>query len=71
MQKLLTTGLYKRPDATWVKDINGVINDLEFVQKGRQEYIETRGQARKAINHVYSDPHPRVQELRKRYLERY
>jgi putative FmdB family regulatory protein len=71
MQKLLTTGMVKRPDASWVKDINGTINDLEEAQKGRQEYIETREQARKHINHAYRDPHPKVQELRKRYLERF
>jgi hypothetical protein len=69
--KAMTTGMVKRPDASWVKDINGTINDLEEAQKGRQEYIETREQARKHINHVYRDPHPRVQELRKRYLERF
>jgi putative FmdB family regulatory protein len=71
MQKLLSTGFIKRPDAGWVKDINGTINDLGEAKAGRQEYIETREQARKHINKVYSDPHPRVQELRKRYLERY
>lgn len=72
LQKLLTTGLYKRPDASWIKDVNGFgLNDLEYVRKGKQEFIETREQARAAIDRVYSDPHPRVQELRKRYRERY
>lgn len=70
-QKLLNTGLYKRPDAEWVKDINGTINDLGEAQAGRQEYIETREQARAHIERVYADKHPAVQKLRQRYLERY
>jgi putative FmdB family regulatory protein len=72
LEKLMSTGFFKRPDATWIKDVNGFgLNDLEYVHQGRQEYIETREQARKAINRVYSDPHPNVQKLRKRYLERF
>jgi putative FmdB family regulatory protein len=71
MQKLLTTGMVKRPDATWVADINGTINDLGEAQSGRQEYITTREQARDHIKKVYSDPHPNVQKLKTRYLERY
>lgn len=71
MQKLLTTGMVKRQDATWITQINGTINDLGEAQAGKQEYITTREQARSAINKTYSDPHPKVQELRKRYLERY
>ena len=69
--KAMTTGMVKRPDAEWVKDINGTINDLTEVHAGRQKQITTREQARSAINKTYSDPHPRVQALRKRYLERY
>lgn len=69
--KSLTTGYYKRPDATWIRDVNGYVNDMDEVRAGRQEYVETREQARKRINEMYSDPHPRVQALRKRYLERY
>lgn len=71
MQKLMSDGFVKRPDANWIKDINGAINDLGEAQRGKQEYIETREQARKHINRVYSDPHPRVQALRQRYLERF
>jgi hypothetical protein len=69
--KAMTTGAVKRQDATWITQINGTINDLGEVHAGRQENITTREQARSAINKTYSDPHPRVQELRKRYLERY
>ena len=69
--KLLVTGAVKRPDAPWIKDINGAINDLGEAQSGKQEYITTREQARKHIKHAYRDPHPRVQALRKRYLERF
>jgi hypothetical protein len=71
MRKLLTTGAVKRQDATWIAQINGTINDLGEAQAGKQEYITTREQARDHIKQVYSDPHPRVQELKKRYLERY
>jgi hypothetical protein len=71
MTKRLTTGLTKRSDSPWIKGINGTINDLGEAQAGKQEFITTREQARKAINQAYSDPHPAVQELRKRYLERY
>jgi hypothetical protein len=71
MRRMLTTGMVKRPDASWVADINGTINDLGEAQKGKQEYITTREQARKHIKHAYRDPHPKVQELKKRYLERF
>jgi putative FmdB family regulatory protein len=71
VRKLMTTGAVKRQDATWITQINGTINDLGEVHAGRQENITTREQARSAINKTYSDPHPKVQELRKRYLERY
>ena len=71
MQKLMTIGGVKRPDASWIASINGTINDLADARTGKQEFIETREQARAAINKTYSDPHPRVQALRKRYLERY
>jgi putative FmdB family regulatory protein len=71
VRKLLNTGAVKRPDASWITQINGTINDLSEAQSGKQEYITTREQARNHIKQVYSDPHPRVQELRKRYLERY
>ena len=69
--KAMTTGAIKRPDAPWITQINGTINDLGEVHAGRQEHITTREQARSAINKTYSDPHPNVQALRKRYLERY
>jgi putative FmdB family regulatory protein len=71
LRKAMTTGAVRRPDASWVKDINGTINDLADAQSGKQEYITTREQARAAINKTYSDPHPNVQKLRQRYLERY
>jgi hypothetical protein len=71
MLKAMTTGVVKRPDASWITQINGTINDLGEAQSGRQEYITTREQARSHIRKTYSDPHPRVQDLKKRYLERY
>lgn len=82
-RKKLTFGGIKRQDAPWIKDINGVVNDLEFAQRGKQEYIETRGQARKRISKLYADPYPepkhkkeeaankRVALLRQRYWERF
>ena len=70
-EKRHTFGGVKRNDAPWIRCVNGYMNDLEFVHQGKQEFIETRDQARAAINRMYSDPHPRVQELRKRYLERF
>lgn len=70
-RKLLTTGQVKRPDAAWIKDINGAVNDLGEARKGKQEYITTREQARKHIKQAYHDPHPSVQALKKRYLERF
>ena len=81
--KLMSFGGLKRPDAPWIRDINGYINDLEFVNKGREERIETREQARKKIKELYATPYPRakddsevaankrVGELRQRYLERF
>jgi hypothetical protein len=71
LAKAMTTGAAKRPDASWITQINGTINDLGEAQSGRQEYIRTREQARDRIEKVYSDPHPKVQELKQRYLERY
>ena len=84
MTKLLTTGAPKLPDPRWIDDCaNGAMNDLSEVQKGRQERITTREQARAKIKHDYRDPYPRastddqkaansrVRTLRTRYLERY
>ena len=73
MKKLLTFGSgenIKRPDAPWLRSLNGFLNDGEFVTKGKQKEITTREQARAAINRIYSDTNPKVQALRKRYLER-
>jgi len=69
--KLLNTGAVKRNDATWIKNINGIANDLEQAQSGKVPYIETREEARAKIKEMYSDPHPAVRQLRQEYLERY
>jgi putative FmdB family regulatory protein len=73
MRRLITLGHggVKRSDASWIRSVNGYLNDLEFAQKGKQEYISTREQARAHIEREYADPHPRVQERRKEYLERF
>ena len=83
MVKLLNTGAPKRPDAPWVKCINGFVNDLEMVNSGRMKKVETREDARSYINHLYKDPYKepknkheadankRVGALRQRYLERF
>jgi putative FmdB family regulatory protein len=84
MQKLLTTGAPKLPDAPWIEECaNGAMNDLTEVRRGRQEKITTREQARAKIRHDYREPYPRptterekaankrVGLLRTRYLERY
>jgi hypothetical protein len=51
--------------------VNGYLNDKDFAQRGKQEYISTREQARSYIEKEYSDPHPKVQELKKEYLDRF
>lgn len=86
MQKIISFGAgdnYRRPDAKWIEGVNGYMNDLEMVQRGKQEYISTREQARAQIKRLYADPYPeartkeevaankRVGLLRQRYLERY
>jgi putative FmdB family regulatory protein len=83
MEKLISAVFTKRPDATWVQDLNGFVNDLEMVNQGRMKKVETREDAKDYINHLYKDPHPepkhkheeaankRVGELRKRYLDRF
>lgn len=83
MVKLISAVFTKRPDATWVQDINGFVNDLEMVNQGRMKRVETREDARSYINHLYRDPHPepkykheeaankRVAAKRKEYLERF
>jgi len=60
----------KREEAPWFRTLNGYLNDLEKVRKGQMRPIETRSDYKDYINHLYRDPHPKVQELRKRYLER-
>lgn len=76
-------GGIRTSDPSWVQNINGIVNDLEFVQKGKQEKIETREQARRKIAEMYADPYKepktkseeaankRVGALRQRYTERY
>lgn len=84
MNKLLNTGAPKLPDAPWIDECaNGAMNDLAEVQRGTQERITTRKQARAKIRHDYRDPYrrpknddqvaanKRVGALRQRYLERY
>lgn len=73
MRRLISMGhgAYKRSDAPWIRTVNGYLNDKEFVENGRIEYIETREQARAHIERQYSDPDPKVQELKKEYLDRF
>jgi putative FmdB family regulatory protein len=73
MRRLISMGhgAYKRSDAPWIRSVNGYLNDKEFAQRGKQEYISTREQARAQIEREYSDPHPRVQELKREYLDRF
>ncbi len=84
MTKLLTTGAPRLPDPTWIDECaNGIMNDLEQVQRGKQPRITTREQARAKISRDYREPYPRprndkevaankrVGTLRQRYLERY
>lgn len=67
---LMTTGAIKREEASWYKDLDGVLNDKEYSAKGKMRKIETRSDYRDYVNHLYRDKHPKVQELRKRYLAR-
>lgn len=81
--KAMSTGFVKRPDAAWVKDVNGFMNDLERVQTGKEPEITTREQARSQIKRLYAEPYPkasnkkeveankRLSTLRTRYLERF
>jgi hypothetical protein len=84
LEKNMSDGFVKRSDARWIEECaNGAMNDLTEVQRGRQEMIATREQARAKIRHEYRDPYPRpstdsevaankrVGLLRTRYLERY
>ena len=67
---LVSAPAVARPDSPWYRTVNGNIDDLEKVRKGRQKRIETREDYREAVNRIYSDPHPRVQEIRWELLER-
>ena len=67
---LMTTGAIKREEAGWYRDLDGVLNDKEMSARGKMRRIETRSDYRDYVNHLYRDPHPRVQELKKRYLSR-
>ena len=67
---LMTTGAIKREEAAWYKDVNGILNDQELSSSGKMRKIETRQDYRDYVNHIYRDKHPKVQELRKRYLAR-
>lgn len=68
MRRLITLGAggIKRSDAPWIRSVNHFLNEPEY--DGR---IETREEARAHIEAKYSDPDPRVQELKKEYLERF
>jgi len=60
----------RRNDAEWVRDLNGIVNDHEMAMTGRMRKVETRDDYVDYVNHLYSDPHPRVQKLREEYLDR-
>jgi len=68
MRRLISIGHggVKRSDAAWIRSVNGYLNEPEY-----QGHIETREQARAHIEREYSDPDPKVQELKKEYLERF
>lgn len=73
LRRLITLGHggIKKSDAPWIRGVNGYLNDKELVEKGIVPRIETREQARAQIEREYSDPHPRVRELKKEYLDRF
>jgi len=83
MEKLISPVFTKRPDAEWIRDMNGIVNDLERVHRGKEEYIETRDQMVRKIDEMYADPYPepkyeheiaankRVATYRTRYKERF
>ncbi len=73
LRRLITLGHggIKKSDASWIRGVNGYLNDMEFVEKGKVPLIETREQARAQIEQEYSDPHPRVQALKREYLDRF
>lgn len=60
----------RRNDAGWVRDLNGIVNDHEMAMTGQMRKVETRDDYVDYVNHLYSDPHPRVQKLREEYLDR-
>lgn len=68
MRRLITIGSggIKRSDAPWIRSVNHYLNEPEY-----HGQIETREQARAHIEREYSDPDPKVQELKKEYLERF
>ena len=63
MEKAITLGHggIRVSDPSWVQNINGVVNDLEFVNRGKQERITTREQARRKIAEMYADTMPETQ----------
>lgn len=68
MRRLISMGhgAHKRSDAPWIRSVNHYLNDPEY-----HGQIETREQARAHIERQYSDPDPKVQELKKEYLDRF
>lgn len=83
MEKLISAVALKRPDAPWLRDMNGIVNDLERVNEGKEERIETREQMVRKIEEMYAEPHPepvyewqkqenkRMANYRTRYKERF
>jgi len=83
MERLISAVFTKRPDADWIRGMNGIVNDLEMVNQGKEERIETREQMVRRVEEMYAEPYPeaefewqkaankRVGELRTRYKERF
>lgn len=83
LDRLISAVFSKKSDPDFVSDINGIVNDLEMVNSGKEERIETREQAVRKIQELYADPYrtpkddhevaanKRVGELRTRYTERF
>jgi len=83
MERLVSAPFVKRQDAAFIRDMNGIVNDLELVNRGREERIETREQMVRKIDEMYAEPHPepvyewqktenkRMANYRTRYKERF
>ena len=67
---LMSPTFVRKSDATWIKELNGVLNDEERAMSGKEPKIETREDYARAIEKMYSDPSWEVQQKKLEYLER-